>query len=61
MLIHTCPVYIFRYGVGVSQDHVIEKLLEYVPMLVNWMEQFMGSPGKGEIEFRRLAASCDLQ
>jgi len=46
-----------RYGVGVSQDHMITKLLEYVPMLLQWVEQFMShtpQPGKGEIEFRRL-------
>ena len=49
---------------GVSQDHVTEKLLEYVPMLLDWIKQFMNDipiPGKGEIEFRRYPVSCDLQ
>ena len=42
---------------------MIEKLLEYVPMLLGWIKQFMNHapmPGKGEIEFRRYPASCDL-
>jgi len=46
-----------RYGVGVSQDHIITKLLECVPMLLQWVEQFMSHTpqcGKGEIEFKRL-------
>ena len=41
---------------GVSQDHMIEKLLEYVPMLLGWVGEFMShapTPGRGEIEFRR--------
>ena len=54
----------YRYGVGVSQDHMIEKLLDYVPMLLNWVEQFMSRTpmaGRGEIEFRRCVSSCDPQ
>ena len=39
-----------------SQDHMTTKLLEYVPMLLQWVEQFMShtpQAGKGEIEFKR--------
>ena len=49
---------------GVSQHHMIENLLEYVPMLLDWVGQFMSHtpmPGKGEIEFRRSVRSCDLE
>lgn len=44
-----------------SQDHVIDKLLGYVPMLLDWVEQFMSHtpmPSKGEIEFRRYTMCC---
>ena len=39
---------------------MIEKLLEYVPMLLDWVEQFMSHApmtGRGEIEFRRCVCS----
>ena len=39
-----------------SQDHMITKLSDYVPMLLQWVEQFMShtpQPGIGEIEFKR--------
>ena len=35
---------------------MVDKLLEYVPMLLHWVEQFMShtpTSGRGEIEFRR--------